>query len=210
LESEGCMNPIALVQSARCGDLDAFNQLVLIYQNKLFNIAVRMLGDEALAADAVQNAFIHAFRNLNYFRGDSFNSWLFRILKNTCYDELRRKKRQPTLPLEPISVGGEEFDTPMLLRDVSHDPADMVESAELTQTIQRGLQTLSPEYRLALILVDIDGLKYAEAAAVAGVPIGTIRSRLARARLQLRLALRQHTDLLPDVYMRAKAVLITG
>ena len=210
MESEGCMNQTALIQSAQCGDLDAFNQLILIYQDRLFNTAVGMLRDEALAADAVQNAFIHAFRNLNYFRGGSFDGWLFRILKNACYDMLRWKKRHFTLPLEPVSVDGEEFDTSILLKDGSQDLADIVEGAELTQAIRRGLQTLSPEYRLALILVDIDGLGYAEAAAVAGVPIGTIRSRLSRARLRLCWELRLHSDLLPDVYTRARAVPIVG
>jgi RNA polymerase sigma-70 factor, ECF subfamily len=205
LESDDYMDQTVLIQSAQCGDLDAFNQLVLTFQDRLFNIAVGMLRDEALAADAVQNAFINAFRNLNYYRGGSFASWLFRILKNACYDELRWKKRHFTLPLEPVSDDGEEFVSPMGLRDASQDPTSMAEDAELTRAIQRGLQTLSPEYRLALTLVDIDGLGYAEAAAVARVPIGTIRSRLARARLQLCWELRLHTDLLPDVYTRAKA-----
>lgn len=201
------MEQTTLIQSAQRGDLDAFNQLVLAYQDRLFNIAAGMLGDEDNAADAVQNAFIHAFRNLFYFRGGSFDSWLFRILKNVCYDELRRQKRQFTLPLEPICDDGEEFDTPLWLMDTSQDPTSTAEGAELTRAIQCGLQTLAPEYRMALILVDIDGLGYAEAAAVASVPIGTVKSRLARARMKLCQALRQHIDLLPDMYAQAKSTL---
>ena len=210
IESEGRMDQTARIQSAQYGDMEAFNQLVLTYQERLFNTAVGMLGDEASAADAVQNAFIQAFRNLNHFRGGSFDSWLFRILKNACYDELRRQKRQFTVPLEPAWESADELDTPMRLKDFSQDPAGMIEGAELTQAIQRGLQNLPPEYRMALILVDVDGMGYAEAAAAACVPIGTVKSRLARARLRLCRELRQSSDLLPDMYMRACTAMSMG
>ena len=93
------MDEQALVQQALKGELDAFNRLVLAYQDLAFNVAYRMLADEDLAADAVQNAFISAYRNLRSFRGGSFKAWVMRMVTNGCYDELRRQKRRPTTPL---------------------------------------------------------------------------------------------------------------
>jgi RNA polymerase sigma-70 factor (ECF subfamily) len=197
------MDTTAYLQSAQQGSLEAFNQLVLAYQDRLFNAACGMLHDEAPAADAVQNTLLRAFRSLPTYRGGSFDGWLFRILKNACYDELRRQKRQPTQPLEPVDDEGEEYETSAWLRDPAQDPAGQVEAAELAGAIERGLQSLSPEYRLALVLVDIEGLEYAEAAQAASVPVGTIRSRLARARQRLSWELRQQPELLPEVYTRA-------
>ncbi len=99
-----CMDELALIKSAQHGDLDAFNSLVLAYQDILFSTALRILGDDELAADATQDAFISAFRSLNGYRGGSFKAWLLRTVTNACYDELRRKKRRPTTPLEPDGV----------------------------------------------------------------------------------------------------------
>ena len=102
------MDEPALIQSAQHGDLDAFNSLVLAYQNNLFNTALRILNDEELAADATQDAFLSAFCSINTYRGGSFKAWLMRTVINACYDELRRKKRRPTIPLEP-DVDGDEM-----------------------------------------------------------------------------------------------------
>jgi RNA polymerase sigma-70 factor (ECF subfamily) len=197
------MDQSALIQSAQLGDLEAFNQLILAHQNRLFNIAVCMLRNEDCAADAVQNAFILAFRKLSSFRGGSFASWLLSILKNVCYDDLRRQKRQNTCALEPVTDDDEEFDSPIWLTDHSQNPAGEVETAELMHAIWAGLQTLLPEFRIVITLVDVDGLNYAEVAAVVGIPVGTVKSRLARARLKLRRELQCYANLLPEVYTRA-------
>jgi RNA polymerase sigma-70 factor (ECF subfamily) len=194
------MNQPTIIQSAQTGDLNSFNEIVLKYQERLFNIAARMLESQACAEDAVQSAFILAFRSLTRFRGGSFDFWLLRILKNVCYDELRRQKRQATCALEPWLDNDEELETPVWLTDHSQNPVGQVETAELSRAIQVGLKSLSPDYRMVIILVDIDGCDYAEAAGIIGVPIGTIKSRLARARLKLRDALLRDTDLLPEVY----------
>jgi RNA polymerase sigma-70 factor (ECF subfamily) len=92
-----------LIRAAQHGDLDAFNRLVLAYQDNVFNTALRILGDEDLASDASQEAFISAFRGLNGYRGGSFRAWLLRTVTNACYDELRRRKRRPSIPLEPVN-----------------------------------------------------------------------------------------------------------
>ena len=179
------MNETALISSAQFGNLEAFNRLVIAYQDKLFNIAVYLLYDDDSAADAVQVAFILAFRGLNGYRGGSFSCWLVRILKNACYDELRRQKRSKTIPLEPFDNNENKVENATWLADSSLDPAYLSESGELSQTIVESIQRLRPEHRLILVLVDIKGMEYAEAALAAGIPLGTMKSRLARARLNL-------------------------
>ena len=109
------MDEPALIHAAQHGDLEAFNRLVLAYQDALYNTALRILSDEDLAADAVQEAFLSAFRALNSYRGGSFRAWLLRTVTNACYDELRRKKRRPTTPLEPETADGDEVESPALV-----------------------------------------------------------------------------------------------
>ena len=118
------MDEVALIRSAQGGDLDAFNSLILIYQGSLFNTALRILSDEELAADITQDAFLSAFRSINSYRGGSFKAWLMRTVTNACYDELRRKKRRPTTPLEPEGSDGDEMDTPRWLADPRSAPKD--------------------------------------------------------------------------------------
>ena len=98
------MDEQALIHDAQGGNLDAFNTLILHYQDSVFNTALRILGDDDLAADATQEAFISAFKSISSFRGGSFKAWLMRTVTNACYDELRRQKRRPTTPLEPDDV----------------------------------------------------------------------------------------------------------
>jgi len=196
------MDQTALIQSAQLGNIEAFNQLILLHQDRIFATAVYMLDNEDCAADALQNALVQAYHNIAHFRGGSFSAWMLRILKNVCYDELRRQKRHICLPLEPLSEGEEEFDSPLWLTDPTQNPAGQFEDQELTHAIQSSLQALAPEYRLTLILIDIDGMDYNEAAAAMGVPMGTVKSRLARARLKMRKKLRCYSDLLPEVYTR--------
>ena len=106
------MDENALIQSAQRGDIDAFNRLVLAYQHQVYSLAYRIMGEEAAAADAAQEAFISAYKHLKSFRGGSFKSWLMRIVTNACYDELRRRKRRPTVPLEPVDDNDEELESP--------------------------------------------------------------------------------------------------
>jgi RNA polymerase sigma-70 factor (ECF subfamily) len=192
------MDEIALIKDAQGGDLDAFNTLVLSYQDGLFNTALRILGDEELAADATQDAFLSAFRSLNSYRGGSFKAWLLRTVTNACYDELRRKQRRPTAPLEPEgSDSGEANDSPRWLADPSLTPEQQSEADELEHAIQHCLEDLPLEFRTVVVLADIEGLDYSEVAATVRVPLGTIKSRLARARLRLRECLQAFSELLP-------------
>jgi RNA polymerase sigma-70 factor (ECF subfamily) len=194
------MDEPALIRSAQRGSLDAFNSLVLHYQDSIFNTALRIMGDHNLAADATQEAFLSAFRSLASFRGGSFKAWLMRTVTNACYDELRRQKRRPTIPLEPASEDGEEIDSPRWLADPSMTPAEKAEADELEHAIQHCLEMLPVEFRVVVVLADIQGLDYSEVASAVHVPLGTIKSRLARARLRLRECLRGFEELLPSAF----------
>ncbi|HEY5269136.1 MAG TPA: sigma-70 family RNA polymerase sigma factor [Anaerolineales bacterium] len=194
------MDEPALIRDAQHGDLDAFNTLVLAYQDIVYNTALRILGDEDLAADASQEAFISAFRALNSFRGGSFRAWLLRTVTNACYDELRRKQRRPTTPLEPETGDGDEVETPRWLTDPNASPEDQLDQAELEHAIQHCLENLPTDFRTVVVLADIQGLDYAEVAAAVKKPLGTIKSRLARARLRLRECLQSFRELLPAAF----------
>ena len=194
------MDEIALVQSAQSGDLDSFNTLILHYQDRVFNTALRILGDEDIAQDAAQEAFISAFRSIATFRGGSFKAWLLRTVTNACYDELRRQKRRPTTPIEPETNDGEEMDSPRWLADPNMTPSEQFEADELEHAIQHCLDTLPVDFRTVVVLADVQGMDYSEVATAARVPLGTIKSRLARARLRLRECLRGFEELLPSSF----------
>jgi RNA polymerase sigma factor (sigma-70 family) len=189
-----------LISAAQRGDLEAFNQLILRYQNLLFGIALRLLNDEDVASDAVQEALISAFRRFHTFRGDSLRSWLARVVVNACYDEMRKKRRQHSVTLEQYNAEGDEIETSYWLVDTQADPELQFETSELEGAIQKSLNKLPPIYRLILVLVDIEGLSYEEAAMAAHVPVGTVKSRLARARLQMQKSLQAAGELLPASY----------
>lgn len=194
------MDEPALIRNAQHGDLDAFNTLVLAYQDIVYNTALRILGDEDLAADASQEAFISAFRALNSYRGGSFRAWLLRTVTNACYDELRRKRRRPTTPLEPETGDGDEVETPRWLADPNASPEEQLDQVELEHAIQHCLENLPTDFRTVVVLADIQGLDYTEVAAVVKKPLGTIKSRLARARLRLRECLQSFRELLPAAF----------
>ncbi|MBV6451350.1 MAG: ECF RNA polymerase sigma factor SigE [Anaerolineales bacterium] len=194
------MNEQALITDAQSGNLDAFNTLVLHYQDSVFNTALRILGDEDQAADASQEAFISAFKSISSFRGGSFKAWLMRTVTNACYDELRRQKRRPTTPLEPDTDDGEEMDSPKWLADPNMTPAQQAEADEVEHAIQHCLDNLPLEFKTVVVMADIQGMDYTEVAAAIRVPLGTIKSRLARARLRLRECLQGFAELLPASY----------
>ena len=195
------MDEQTLIRSAQRGDLEAFNQLVLLYQDFLFRVAMNILGDEDSAADATQQAFLSAFRNLRAFRGGSLRSWLSRITVNACYDELRRISRNPDLPLQVYDQDGEEMGPSQWLADPSPSPEAHTETTDLLDTLQTCLQALPEHYRIVVQFVDVEGLSYEETAVALDLPIGTVKSRLARARNTLRASLQRYPDLIPAAYI---------
>ena len=195
------MDENSLIQSALKGELEAFNRLVLAYQDMAFNVAYRMLNDEDLAADAVQNAFISAWRSLSTYRGGSFKAWVLRMVTNGCYDELRRQKRRPTTPLEPqINEDDAELDSPQWMASSDPLPETNLEQAELEHALKHCLENLPLDFRKVVVLVDVQGMDYEEVALAARAPIGTIKSRLARGRLRMRDCLQGFQELLPSQF----------
>jgi RNA polymerase sigma-70 factor (ECF subfamily) len=202
--SNYCRDEPALILESQRGNLDSFNHLVLAYQNSLFNTALRILSDNELAADATQEAFISAFRSINSYRGGSFKAWLMRTVTNACYDELRRQKRHPTVPLEPTNDEEEEMETPRWVTDPGMSPEEKLEAAELEHAIQYCLDSLPTDFRTVVVLVDIQGMDYNDVASAVHVPLGTIKSRLSRARLHLREHLQGFYELLPATFRLEK------
>ena len=184
----------ALVTAAQKGDLAAFNALVERYEERVYNLALRMLSDAEAAADAAQDTFFTAYRALHQFRGQagSFKSWMMRIAANQCYDVLRVNQRRPTLSLDKLALdstgdnGGSAL--PGVLEDTTHaaNPEAIAEQHELGRHIQAALAQLPVEQRLVLVLVDIQGVSYEEAAQITASSLGTVKSRLSRARTRMR------------------------
>jgi RNA polymerase sigma-70 factor (ECF subfamily) len=191
------MDEQALIQAACRGDLPAFNQLILTYQGIAFNLAFRILGTADAAADATQDAFIKAYRNLNQYRGGSFKAWLLRIVTNVCYDQLRHVQRRPASSLDDMVTDPEHASR---LVDHAEQPGDYALRQELGLVIQQGIALLPPDQRTVLVLSDIEGLSYEEIAQVMDTSLGTVKSRLSRARAKMRDFLLDRQELLPGRY----------
>jgi len=182
------------VVAASNGNLDAFNELVLNHQNMIYNHAYAILKDPSSADDVTQETFIKAFEKLKGFRGGSFRGWVMRIATNTAYDVLRHSKRRPTQPIFPKDEDGEVMESAPWLADPSTSVQDIVEKNELSDSLTRFLEELPEMYRAVLLLIDLQEFDYAEAALALNIPIGTVKSRLARARSQMSHKLRETTN----------------
>ena len=180
------MDEYAMVNAATKGDLEMFNQLVMTCQDLAYQHAYSLLNDPDTAQDVTQESFIKAFHALKSFRGGSFRSWLLRIVTNSAYDQIRRSQRHPTQPLFPTDDDGEELDSAPWLADPDASVQEKVENKELSNEVRILLDQLPETYRNVIILVDLYQFDYTEAAATLQVPVGTIKSRLARARLQMK------------------------
>lgn len=194
------MEETELITRAVDGDLDAFNQLVLQHQEVAYNVAYRIMADENAAADATQEAVISMYRKLDTYRGGSFKSWFLRIVTNACYDELRRQRRRPTIPIEPETNEGELVESPEWLEDKSAGPEEVLGSSEIENAIQHCLTGLEQKFRVVITLVDVSGEDYETVSQIIGTPIGTVKSRLARARLKMQQCLKGFRELLPDQF----------
>ena len=191
------MDETQTIQAAQKGDLAAFNRLVMAYQGMAYNVAYRIVGDADAAADACQEAFLSAFKGIKKFRGGSFKSWMLRIVTNACYDQLRYKGRRPADSLEAVT---ENSDNSPKLINGRERPEDYALRQELNDLIQQGINTLPPDQRAVLVLADVQGFAYQEVADIAGISLGTVKSRLSRARTKLRDYLVDHQELLPTQY----------
>ena len=199
-QTESRQDEETLVAAASNGDLDAFNQLILNFQDLAYRHAYSILGEATTAEDVTQDSFIKAFQGLNAFRGGSFRGWLLRIVTNSAYDILRRSQRRPTQPLYPQDDDGEELDTAPWLVDPVASVQGTVEHKELSEEVSMLMQQLPETYRNVLTLVDLYEFDYVEAAETLRIPIGTVKSRLARARLQMKEKLKSSDIFKNTVY----------
>jgi len=179
-----------LLDRAREGDLTAFNDLVVVYQDMLFALIVRMVPDRDSASDAVQEAFFSAYRNMTGFRGGSVKSWLSRIAINAAMDAQRLKKRRPADPYPEL-----EDDTWQPPADASADPVTTSLTAERHHALNSALAKITGDQRNAIVLYDVEGYDYAEIAELTRVSVGTVKSRIHRGRLALRDLLHDRMDL---------------
>ena len=172
---------LILLERARSGDLDAFNDLVTCYQDQLFALVVRMVPDRDQASDAVQEAFFSAYRNLATFRGGSVRSWLSRICVNAAMDVQRARKRRPVQPYPEL-----EDDVWQPRAGDETDPQRIAIAGERTRALREALSRITADQRTAIVLFDVEGYDYAEIAEMTGVSLGTVKSRIHRGRLALR------------------------
>ena len=179
-----------LVRAAAGGDTEAFARLVRTYENKIYSLAFRMCGSADDASDIAQEAFLAAWRGLPSFRGDSgFATWLYRLTSNVAIDYLRRQKKQRgDMSLDDEELGLDAVDT-------GPGPQDAAERTEVRSVVAAGLQELREGHRQVLVLREIQGLSYEEIADVLEVEMGTVKSRISRARSALRKILLQKGNL---------------
>jgi RNA polymerase sigma-70 factor (ECF subfamily) len=181
---------LILLERARGGDLDAFNDLVVVYQDLLFALVVRMVPDRDQASDCVQEAFFSAYRNLSSFRGGIVRSWLSRIAINAAMDTQRLRKRRPVDPYPEL-----EDDSWQPPADASADPVTTALETERHRALNRALAEVTDDQRAAIVLYDIEGYDYAEIAQMTGVSLGTVKSRIHRGRIALRGLLADQMEL---------------
>jgi RNA polymerase sigma-70 factor (ECF subfamily) len=184
---------LILLERASAGDLDAFNDLVVCYQDQLFTLVARMVPDRDQAHDAVQEAFFSAYRNLRSFRGGSVRSWLSRIAINAAMDAQRLRKRRPAQPYPELE---DEAWQPPAGDEV--DPVGLTLAAERSAALETALGQITPDQRSSIVLFDVEGYDYAEIAELTGVSLGTVKSRIHRGRLALRALLEERLELFRD------------
>jgi RNA polymerase sigma-70 factor (ECF subfamily) len=176
---------LEIILRVRAGDTDAFEALVLEHQNKVYSLALRMVGNEEDARDMAQEAFIRAFNFLSGFRGDSkFSVWLYRLTSNICIDFLRSRSKKQTVSMTWTDEDGEEAGE-LEIPDDTWSPEQQLERSLTRESVRRGLDSLSPQYREILLLREISGLSYEEIAKALNLEEGTVKSRIFRARKKL-------------------------
>ncbi|HEY2592310.1 MAG TPA: sigma-70 family RNA polymerase sigma factor [Chloroflexota bacterium] len=187
------------LKAAQGGEVAAFNTLILTYQRQVFNVCYRMLGNAEDAADATQDALLNAYRAVKSFNGPAtgLRSWLLRIAANTCYDQLRRRQRKPAESLDVLQAADADPEPSMAerLKDPRPGPEQQSLGAETARHIQQAIDRLPPDQRLTVVLCDVQGLSYDEAAQIMSIELGTVKSRLSRARAQLRALLTEKGEL---------------
>ncbi|MDP6549195.1 MAG: sigma-70 family RNA polymerase sigma factor [Dehalococcoidia bacterium] len=207
LETFNCTTHTPLPVLDRSGRSNCFNCIIETFQTQAYNLARRMLDDWVLAEDAVQESLISAYRAFHNYWGDNLKAWLMRIVANTCRDMMRARRSRPTSPLDPLpadSEGPNRMPSAVDLPSGEESPEAAAERGELNRAIQNGLNSLQEEQRLAVALVDIQGLSYEEVALAIGCSLGTVKSRVSRGRRGLRDFLQGIGELLPSRFRHSE------
>ena len=195
--SAGCKmkDEASLIKRIKSGDTEAFSDLVHIYEKRAFNFAYRMLKDAHMAEDATQEAFLKAYLKINTFMGNSaFQTWFYTILNNVCLDILRKKSRRPEpLSIEQKTTDDEEFT--LQIEDKSAGPHEALQKKDTNILLEKAIEKLTDEHRAVIILRDIEGREYEEIAKILNISLGTVKSRISRARLSLKKILEKEKEL---------------
>lgn len=204
-EAFNCVTHAPIPVRDRAGGSHCYNCIIEAFQRPAYNLAYRMLNDWAMAEDAVQESLVSGYRAFSQFRGENLKAWIMRIVANTCRDMLRSRRARPTTSLDPLPTSPEDptpsaVDLPSSLES----PEDHAERGELRRAIVDGLATLPEERRLAVLLVDVQGMSYEEAAQVMDCSLGTVKSRISRGRGELRDFLRGTGEPLPSQFRQDK------
>jgi RNA polymerase sigma-70 factor (ECF subfamily) len=206
-QSFSCTAHTPLPVQDRSGRSYCYNCVIETHQSQAYNLARRLLNDWALAEDTVQESFVSGYWAFSQFRGDNLRAWIMRIVANTCRDMLRSRRARPTVPLDPAPADPEDPNPPLSAVDFpssEESPEDYVERGELRRTIKAGLASLPEERRLALLLVDVQGMSYEETAQIMDCSLGTVKSRVSRGRSELRDFLRATGELLPSQFRQER------
>ncbi len=191
------MDENELIRRSKEGDTECFSQLVLKYERRIINYAFRMLRDQNDAEDAAQEAFLRAYRKLDSFNGDSaFSTWLYTILNNICLDVLRKRKRageHAQISINQNSADEDEYE--IQIEDASPGPYDSYRQKAAMKALEAALEKLSDEHKAVIVMRDINGLEYDEIAKITGTSLGTVKSRISRARIALRKILEEDREL---------------
>lgn len=184
-----------LIERCRSGDREAFDELVRRYEKQAYNLAYRLSGNYDDASDVVVEAFVRVFQGLHTFRGEAnFGTWLHRVVVNTFLDMRKRSKGRQNVSLEEqLELDGDTFTR--RIEDTSPGPEELVEKEEREEVLQRAIAQLPPERRILIVLYHFENLSYEEIAQMLNLPVGTVKSRLNRARLALREILQPSREL---------------
>ncbi len=199
--SQTCSDHPPLPIKDRKGTSYCFNCIITGFQAQAYSVARRIMNDQHLAEDAVQESLTSAYRSFSQFRGDNLRGWLMRIVTNNCRDMLRASRSRPSIPLDPVATDPDTDDGAMTAANLPSDqesPEESAERGELRRTIEAGLESLAEERKMAILLVDVEGFSYEEAATAMNCSVGTIKSRISRGRRELRDFLRGTGELLPS------------
>ncbi len=191
-----------LLERAKSGDIAAFEQLIESYQKKIFNIALRMLGNYDDAGDLTQEVLIRIYKSIKSFKEQSsFSTWIYRITTNVCLDEIRKRKNRKVISLDE-EIKLDDGDMKRQIESDEPSPEETAETEDLKKIVNEAIANLNEEHRIVIILRDIQGLSYEEIAEALNCPEGTVKSRINRARQALKNILAPKRELLLDGYVK--------